>query len=611
MKLEQIKEILEQGRKRGLALLTLDSSAEGLAANLLASETNRTLLGEIKAEADRFVETQDPELTYSLFRIYGDTGERLTYERVYFERRKRLNAFVIMTLLEPGNSDYETAALNAVWSICNEFTWCLPAHYNAGAEKPDIDLFAAETGFALSEVMVLLGERLPDLLHKRIKDEVEKRILRPFLEQGPYGWETADHNWSSVCAGSVGAAALHLIDDSNRLSEVLERVLKSLDCYLSGYGEDGACAEGYLYWQYGFGYYAYFAQLLKAATDSKINLFASGKVKEIALFQQKCFTDGNTVVNFSDSPSEFGIFMGLSCCLHSEYEEVTVPNASLRADYSADHCGRWAPAIRNLLWLKHEWIKASAKKGNWPAESYYLPDVQWLLSRHVKEDGSSCSFAAKGGHNEEPHNHNDAGHFIVHADGQAYLADLGSGMYTAQYFGPERYTLWCNGSQGHSVPIIDGHYQQNGASYRAAVKEAYSGERYDQLVLELSSVYGHSKLTQLDRRLRWDKEGIPSLTLTDTIWFAAGSGGEPEERPVIERFITFLAPELAAEGRIILSGKRQLAIIYNHEVWKPVVTPRSDIDHFGCERFWFTLDFQASAAAGEPLSAPFIFQFDT
>ncbi|WP_053374202.1 heparinase II/III family protein [Paenibacillus sp. FJAT-27812] len=611
MNRKRMKEVLELSRRRGLTLLASESSSDRLVARLRESKTNQTLIMEIKSEADLLVQTADPELTYSLFRVYGETGERLAYERVYFERRKRLNAFVIMALLEPGNKGYETAALNIIWSICNEFTWCLPAHFNAGAEKPDIDLFAAETGFALSEVSLLLGERLPALLRERIEAEVEQRIFRPFLNQGPYGWETAEHNWSAVCAGSIGAAAIHLIDDTERLSVVLERVLHSLDCYLSGFGEDGACAEGYLYWQYGFGYYVYFAQLLKSATDGKINLFDSDKVKEIALFQQKSFTGGSTVVNFSDSPASSGIFMGLSCCLHGEYEEVIVPDASLRADYSADHCGRWAPAIRNLVWVREEWMEsdASGSVAIWPSESYYLPDVQWLLSRHAAEDGGSYSFAAKGGHNEEPHNHNDTGHFIVHADGQTYLADLGSGMYTAQYFGEERYTLWCNGSQGHSVPIIDGCHQQNGATYRATVMEASADKLSDQLTLELSAAYGHAELECFKRRFLWNKDRLPVLTLTDTIAFAASSG--QKEHTVTERFITFIAPELAGEGRVLLKGKRQLSMSYNHQLWEPAVTPRSDTDHFGHERFWYTLDFQAKAVTGPALSAEFIFQFDS
>jgi hypothetical protein len=610
MNRDQIATIVERRRKRGLALLAPESSIEQLAARLYSSKVNRSLLDEMKAEADHFGQTPDPELTYELFRLYGDTGERLAYEKVYFERRKRLNAFVIMALLEPQHSGYEKAAWNIVWSICNEFTWCLPAHYNEGAVRPDIDLFAAETAFALSEVKALLGERMPALLKDKITDEVERRIFQPFLEQGPYGWETADHNWSAVCAGSIGAAALHLMDDSVRLSAVLERVLGSLACYLSGFGEDGACAEGYLYWQYGFGYYVYFAELLKTATSGEIDLFAANKVKQIALFQQKCFTSGSMVVNFSDSPASSGIFMGLSCCLHKEYEEVAVPDASLRALYAADHCGRWAPAIRNLLWTQEEWLTSSGDKAMWPSESYYLSDVRWLLSRNVKENGALYSFAAKGGHNDEPHNHNDLGHFMVHADGQAYLADLGSGKYTAQYFGPERYTLWCNGSQGHSVPIIDGHYQHSGVSYRSEVVEAASGDDVDKLILELSSAYADTGLERLERSFSWNKEAIPRLELTDTFLFDM-KDNHSSERAVTERFITLLSPMQDREGRILIEGKQKLSLTYDPSVWTPVVTARSDIDHFGVERFWHTLDFHATAVKAKPLIGAFVFQFES
>ncbi|WP_141502551.1 heparinase II/III family protein [Paenibacillus luteus] len=610
MNRDQIAVIVETSRKRGLALFAPDSSIELLAARLHSSKVNRSLLDEMKAEADHFGQTPDPELTYDLFRLYGDTGERLAYEKVYFERRKRLNAFVIMALLEPQHSGYEKAAWNIVWSICNEFTWCLPAHYNEGAVRPDIDLFAAETAFALSEVKALLGERMPALLKAKITDEVERRIFLPFLEQGSYGWETADHNWSAVCAGSIGAAALHLMDDSISLSAILERVLGSLACYLSGFGEDGACAEGYLYWQYGFGYYVYFAELLKTATSGEIDLFAANKVKQIALFQQKCFTSGSMVINFSDSPASSGIFMGLSCCLHKEYEEVAVPDASLRASYAADHCGRWAPAIRNLLWTQEEWLTSSGDKAMWPSESYYLPDVQWLLSRDVKEDGALYSFAAKGGHNEEPHNHNDIGHFMVHADGQAYLADLGSGKYTAQYFGPERYTLWCNGSQGHSVPIIDGRYQQSGLSYRSEIIEATSGDDVDKLVVEFSSAYADTGLEQLERSFSWNKEALPRLELTDTFLFDMNVN-HSSERAVAERFITLLTPMQDREGRILIEGKRKLSLSYDPLVWTPVVTARSDIDHFGVERFWHTLDFQATAVNAKPLIGTFVFQFES
>ncbi|MCA0756728.1 heparinase II/III-family protein [Paenibacillus sp. N4] len=615
MNREKMARSLAVKRRRGLPLLTGETAQDELRVRLLGSAENTAMIAEIRAEAERMLGSGDPELTYALFREYGDTGERLPYERVYFERRKRLNAFALMSLLEPEKPEYAEALRNTVWSVCNEFTWCLPAHYNAGAARTEIDLFAAETGFALSEVLLLAGELLPGLLRSRIRTEVEKRLLHPFLEEGPYGWESADHNWAAVCAGSIGAAAIHLVDDAGRLSRILERVLAAMNCYLSGFGEDGVCAEGYGYWQYGFGYYVYFAQLLKGASEGEFDSFASGKVKAIALFQQKCFTGGKSVVNFSDSLPEVGIFMGLSSCLHREYEEVVLPDPGLRASYAEDHCGRWAPALRNLIWPRNGGTAGSQltdpRKGGpvWPAEAYYLPDAKWLVSRHIDGDGHIFSFAAKGGHNAEPHNHNDVGHFLIHVDGEAYLADLGSGKYTSHYFGAGRYGIWCNGSQGHSVPIVGGVHQSAGRAYYAEVLEAEAGAKEDRLTLELSAAYPPGTLRSLTRRLRWRKEGLPALELTDLFTF--GEEQAPLTRTVVERFITPLEPVTsAAEGKLVLNGKRRLALYYDHTIWEPAIEKRSDEDHFGRGRFWYTIDFKALGEARERLAGHFVFRFE-
>src|SRR5690606_3446432 len=123
----------------------------------------------------------------------------------------------------------------------------------------------------------------------------------------------------------------------------------------------------------------------------------SVKVREIAMFQQKCFLDGRKVVNFSDSLPEAGVFLGLSHYLQALYPEMEVPEAGLRSAYTEDHCRRWAPALRNLLWVREE-----EQGAPWAGTSYYLPDAQWLVSRHRCLSGNYV-FAAKGGHNAEPH----------------------------------------------------------------------------------------------------------------------------------------------------------------------------------------------------------------
>lgn len=68
------------------------------------------------------------------------------------------------------------------------------------------------------------------------------------------------------------------------IKTVLPRIKETLEYYLKGFGDDGACVEGINYWAYGFGYFTYFAQLLYQYSDGKDNLFDN--VENIALFPQ-------------------------------------------------------------------------------------------------------------------------------------------------------------------------------------------------------------------------------------------------------------------------------------------------------------------------------------
>lgn len=612
------------GRVRGFGLLGGETESGEWAARLPRDRSLSGLIGEIEAEAARMIVEPEAELTDELFRMFGETGDRLSYENVYFAKRKRLNAFAIMAWLKPETASYREALHRTAWSICDEFTWCLPAHFGEKrGPYGNIDLFAAETGFTLSEMSALLGETLDENLRERIAFETERRLFKPFLEQGPYPWEKLENNWSSVCAGSIGAAALYAIGDAERLARVLERVHAAMDCFLAGYGDDGACVEGYLYWQYGFGYYVYYADLLKRATGGAIDGFAIPKAKEIALFQQRCFSSGDTVINFSDSPQRCGVFMGLTLKLHDEYPEVAVPDAALRESFAADHCGRWAPAIRNLIWAAAEREGAatrasgtalSSASGEWRTEAHYMADAGWFMSRYVPaQGGAAYCFAAKGGHNGESHNHNDCGHFLLHADSDVYLADIGRGLYTKEYFGPDRYSFWCNGSQGHSLPIVGGQLQQEGAGHKAIVTAAFVGDGEDRFELELGGAYpGAAGLTGLRRSFAWKKEGAPSLTLVDRYAFAEAAVGEhsPEEL-IVERFITFLEPVFEKVGVLSLTGSRRLHIEYDAADWRPVVTARSDLDQFARERHWYTLDFYrvSGVSAEGRAEARFAFAF--
>ncbi|WP_019909855.1 heparinase II/III family protein [Paenibacillus sp. HW567] len=556
-------------------------------------------VAEIRGEGARLKGTAIPGLTYELFSIYSRTGSRLEYEGVYFERRRILNTAVLLSLLEPEQESHVSAVCEIVWSICGENTWCLPAHVGESGISETIDLFSAETGFALSEIRCLLGDRLPALLQARIQEEVHKRLFVPYLTSGPYHWETATHNWAAVCSGSMGSAALLLIKDPEVLTDILIKVQDTMEYYLRGFGEDGACLEGLGYWNYGFGYFVYYADLLRRRSKGALDWFGRDKVGSIASFQQKCFLGGDLVANFSDSQQNGSVFLGLSHYLAVAYPEVEPPPASLRAAYTDDHCSRWAPALRNLLWRCPE-----AGSSEWGSASSYLPDAAWLLSRRIGPEGA-FGFAAKGGNNAEPHNHNDLGQFILLGEGTVYLSDLGCGEYTADYFGAARYTYDCNGSQGHSVPIIDGQYQRPGADAYAEVLEAAAGGGADVLKLDLTRAYGHVPLERLTRSFRWHGEGeLPVLELIDEFRF----GGVPET--LTERFVTFCRPVLE-EGSIVLEGKdgRRLRICSGGGPLNAEITEHTYNDHFGAVKTWYGLDYHALGKLDKQARYEFKFQF--
>ena len=557
-----------------------------------ASDAFRLDRQEILSEADRLRHAPIPELGYSLFVHLYRHGTRLEYEQAYFERRRMLNTFALLALWQPEREDYAAKLIEVLWAICGEVTWCVPAHVNEEQPLHAIDLFSAETGFTFAELLVLFGDRLPPLVRSYMQHLVRERLFVPFLTHGPYHWESMENNWSSVCGGSIGSAALLLLEDGDELDAILKKVEGCMDTYLGSFGEDGACREGIGYWNYGFGYFTFYADLLRRRSGGSRDLFRAEKIGRIAEFQQKIYLSGSAVANFSDSHAHVRAHLGLSRYLAAEYPGVQAPPDSLRADFREDHCSRWAHAFRNLFWRGR-----SAAGADWPSAGFFLEDAQWLVSRAASPLGI-CGFAAKGGHNDESHNHNDLGHFLLAGEGRPFLADLGSGEYTKSYFGPARYEIACTGSQGHSVPILNGRLQAAGPESIARVLEASVGpdNGEDRLVLELADAYPAGTVRSFTRRFVWSKGDLPQLAVSDRF---QPDGEEP--LAVTERFVTWIQPVPAGRGRYLLNdgGRLAVEIRFDPAAFVPEITERIHRGHGGRNESWYTLDFH-SVPSGEP-----------
>ena len=184
-----------------------------------------------------------------------------------------------MSMLFPEEKEYSAMAEDAIWAVCDEFTWVLPAHLH-GDKTPQenvtrIDLFAAQTATALVTAKYILRDRLNNRVVQRIDYELDRRIIQPFMNRN-FWWEEKKNNWAAVCAGGVGTVFMY--QRPELFCKVRKRIDGAMGCFLAGYNDDGFCMEGTDYWEFGFGNFCRYAEELRQFT---------GGVKRIILMTKR------------------------------------------------------------------------------------------------------------------------------------------------------------------------------------------------------------------------------------------------------------------------------------------------------------------------------------
>ncbi len=598
---QRIQQVLHNINKRNHGQESIGWKAGKLRERLFRPELAE-LLEDLQTYGERALNGPLPLLTFQLFRQFGTTGDRKAYEHVYFDRRGRLAA-VSLLALDSNAPDMFHALEEMLWAVCNEYTWCLPAHLGTGeAEQVEgnIDLFAAETVHMLAEIVGIHRHHLDPLVVERISMEAERRIFTPlYREKRAYHWQTADHNWSAVCGGCCGMAAMLLLEDKMMLLESTRQTLGCMKAFLSGYGEDGGCAEGIGYWVYGFGYFVYYAEMLLGYSGGALNLLTGSKIAAIAAFPLRIHLSGGIFVNYSDSSEHEEIPSGLLSRLAARFGmQVDLPLHIPRL--TDDPCRRWAHLLRNVMWSApavygrvHEEAAVQANGG------FIFQQLKWMVAKgalHVpnarEEEGSlrsdrewiqaACSF--KGGHNDEPHNHNDLGQVIIHCGGENILCDPGAGVYTQAYFAPGRERLFHISSAGHNVPLIQGCEQGSGRQAEAELLE-FKLEPDGcgmQAALDLTRAYPEvESLHQYTRHLCWriGKDGaVATLRVIDRFQWRDGAEDDSVkfsvEQPyagsrVVERWISRICPVVEKEGQLKWQASRaNMYMIYDAIQWQ-------------------------------------------
>ena len=109
---EKIRRILDQetSTPKSYSLLyhTLQEQ-EAWFANIHEDRSYEPMIAEVKAEATRLLEEPLEEISYTLFKQFEETGSRLEYEKVYFEKKKAVKHFCLNEFTSTSSSSISTS----------------------------------------------------------------------------------------------------------------------------------------------------------------------------------------------------------------------------------------------------------------------------------------------------------------------------------------------------------------------------------------------------------------------------------------------------------------------------------------------------------------------
>ncbi|MBN2347462.1 MAG: heparinase II/III family protein [Bacteroidales bacterium] len=407
------------------------------------------------------------------------SGERK--QEVYAAPRSALVALVMGELAE-GKGRFLDQIINGVWYYSEQTWWGWSAHLPEPAGLPDIDnpsidLGVGEIANILSWTWYLFQNKFDEVhpfVSKRLKDEIMFKAIIPYYEREDFWWMGLDgsrtvNNWNPWTNHNMLTAILIMEDNQEQKVTGVQKVIRSLDVFLNQYPDDGGCDEGPSYWGRAGASLYQCLDLLKRATHRQFNVYNNLLIQNMGSYIYKAYIDYPYFINFADADATTGSRPQI---IYSYGKDINNPVMQNFGAYLAKKQG-WGTEIPDgkideqimQLTLLDEIQKAPAENALIP--DFWLPNTEVAGARDKAGSAKGFFFAAKGGHNDENHNHNDIGSCVLYFNGKPCLVDIGRENYVAKTFSDRRYEIWTMQSQFHNLPKINGVDQKEGRQYAA------------------------------------------------------------------------------------------------------------------------------------------------
>ena len=575
-----------------------------------------SFLGEYRntmiCKGETFLDYKWLDITEDDYLAYDFYDDRHASEDKYFANQTALSDLFIAELAE-GEGRFLPDIIRGVDWFCEAKSWAVVTHIakyqknKSPVPDPDdwiIDLYSGNQSQLLAWVYYFLGRELGDGQASRLRSEIQKRTLDPFLQRDDFWWMgfvprpgKKLNNWTPWCNQNVLLCFMLVEDDRDRLARAVEKSMRSVDLWLASLPEDGCCDEGTTYWYKSTGHLLDYLENLERITGGALSFWNEPFLHTIGEFIVNADIGDCWQVNFADgTPSRRPISYWI-------YRYGRASGNQRMMGFAVDSYHRFGNNPEDVDWtLFYQGMEAIAACREMKA----LPSPEVSASPYVYYPDTDVCFAragkgflaAKGGNNNERHNHNDVGACIYFYDSAPVLIDAGVGRYEKNTFGPRRYENWFVQSGWHNLPVINGYEQSFGEQF----KSSGSGTSHQGFFTDIAGAYPDSarvKFWKISYRL--GKNGALKIKEKFSLKEAV--------KPNVLHFLVSEKPTLACEGVIELSGG--LLLKYNPKQFTASVDEKSLVGLGFNDRWGDALYRVNLTAVGMPLKGSYKIRLTT
>jgi hypothetical protein len=422
-----------------------------------------------------------------------------------------------------GDESYAQKAFRYADKLCELEGWAAGAHrfdiiyprvWPSGAKDDEVvfsfDISTGDCALGLA----LVYDWIYPVMNKAQRDRIrggllENAILRVRGNWEYHWWASAEKcNWSAICHGGVGLAALALLTEDPNLIDVVARSCEGFEKMVSNYGDDNGWAEGRSYSFYGIRDAIAFPDAIKRLTDGKVNLFDAPGWKHPADFALFGLTGA-----FNDGAA--GGPVGFSYTYNKLVEESRDETAMyyLQTFLSGENRSR---SMWELIWPRPTGVKAVK-----PAvASKHFPSIDWAFMRRDFDEG--VQVAIKCAPADDPHHgHLDAGSFILTWNDDVIVGEVEQRFYDQFFFNDIRFDYLYVRSLGHNVVHVNDEEQYIAKRKDQPWLEDVGGKidrfetmpEYDYAIMDATKAYPGKHLNKWNRTVALDKENNIVLLL--------------------------------------------------------------------------------------------------